>query len=255
MTGTKVLETEERACANWNVPRVVWTLRGRQMFVVRKQNATDARASLPPLQLVERPADHALDGGGKGHWMESGQMPASAIIWAYLHGNMRSSGNGLAGSDWHWEGLAKTRGDAGTGGARAAGARAGLKVFGPEVVSCSSCQSFWSLFVSLCFFLSNHAHVIDFPMPQGTMGSRWRSASLAARPEADGGLWALSYSNQSEYRMNKTEQKDIVIMWNTMYRNPTSTASSFKVATTRDITQEMCVFDPQLRWIEGLGVK
>jgi hypothetical protein len=78
--GNKVLQTEERACAYWNVPKAVWTPRGRQMLVVRKQNATDAGASLPPLQPVERPADSALEGGGKGHGMESGQMPACANL-------------------------------------------------------------------------------------------------------------------------------------------------------------------------------
>jgi len=33
-----------------------------------------------PLQPVERPAESALEGGGKGHWMESGQMPACANL-------------------------------------------------------------------------------------------------------------------------------------------------------------------------------
>ena len=50
------------------------------MLVVRKLNAADAGASLPPLQPVESPADRVLEGGGKGHWMESGQMPACADL-------------------------------------------------------------------------------------------------------------------------------------------------------------------------------
>jgi len=50
------------------------------MLVVRKQNATDAGASLPPLQPVVRPAESALEGGEKGHCMESGQMPACANL-------------------------------------------------------------------------------------------------------------------------------------------------------------------------------
>jgi hypothetical protein len=37
------------------------------MLVVRKQNATDAGASLPPLQLVEIPADRALESEGQGN--------------------------------------------------------------------------------------------------------------------------------------------------------------------------------------------
>jgi len=48
------------------------------MLVVRKQSATDAGASLPPLQPVEGLAESALEGGRKGHWMECGQMPACA---------------------------------------------------------------------------------------------------------------------------------------------------------------------------------
>jgi hypothetical protein len=78
--GNKVLKTEEWACADWKVPKVVWTLRGRQMLVVRKQNATDTGACLLPLQLVERPADRDLMGGGKGHGRECRQMPACANL-------------------------------------------------------------------------------------------------------------------------------------------------------------------------------
>jgi len=98
ITGSKVLQTEERAYADWNVPKAVWTPRGRQMLVVRKRNATDAGASLLPLQPVEGPAESALEGGRKGHWMESEQMPARANFGAFLHGKMRSSGDGLPGS-------------------------------------------------------------------------------------------------------------------------------------------------------------
>jgi len=100
------------------------------MLVVRKRNTIDAGASLPPLQPVERLVESALEGGGKGHWMESGQMPACANLC--FHGKMRSSGDGLPGSYRRREVPAKT-----SGGARAGGARAGLKVFGPGAVSLS----------------------------------------------------------------------------------------------------------------------
>jgi len=50
------------------------------MLVVQNQNSTDTGASLPPQQPVETPADTLLEGGGKGHWMESRQMPACANL-------------------------------------------------------------------------------------------------------------------------------------------------------------------------------
>jgi len=56
------------------------------MLVVWKQNVTDVGASLPPLQPVERPADRALEGGGKGHRMECGQMPACGNLGAFPDG-------------------------------------------------------------------------------------------------------------------------------------------------------------------------
>jgi len=48
------------------------------MLVMQKQNTTDAGASLLPLQPVVIPAESTLEGVGKGHWMESEQMPACA---------------------------------------------------------------------------------------------------------------------------------------------------------------------------------
>ena len=48
------------------------------MLVVRRDSGLDARAPLPPLQPVERPAESTLEGGGKGDGVESGQMPTRA---------------------------------------------------------------------------------------------------------------------------------------------------------------------------------
>jgi len=48
------------------------------MLVVQWQSSTAAGASLPPLQLMERPAQDALEDGGKGHRLETGQMPTCA---------------------------------------------------------------------------------------------------------------------------------------------------------------------------------
>jgi hypothetical protein len=50
------------------------------MLVVQRRNTTDAGASLPPLQPVERPAESALEGGVEGYRMESGQMPTCADL-------------------------------------------------------------------------------------------------------------------------------------------------------------------------------
>jgi len=74
ITANKDLQTEERACTNWNVPKAVRTPRGRRMLVVQRRDTTDAGTSLPPQQPVERPAESALEGGGEGYRMESGQM-------------------------------------------------------------------------------------------------------------------------------------------------------------------------------------
>ena len=48
------------------------------MLVVQKGSSTDAGASLPPLQPMERPADDTLEDSGKGHRLESAQMPTCA---------------------------------------------------------------------------------------------------------------------------------------------------------------------------------
>jgi len=67
-----------RVCADWTVPKTVWTPRGRYVLVVRRRSSADARASIPPLQPMERPAESALEGGGEGHRLASGQMPTCA---------------------------------------------------------------------------------------------------------------------------------------------------------------------------------
>jgi hypothetical protein len=48
------------------------------MLVVQTRSSSDAEASLPPLQPIERPADDTVEEGGKGHRQESGQMPTCA---------------------------------------------------------------------------------------------------------------------------------------------------------------------------------
>ena len=48
------------------------------MLVVRwwrQDGNPDAGASLPPLQQMDRPAENAVEEGGEGKGMESGQMP------------------------------------------------------------------------------------------------------------------------------------------------------------------------------------
>jgi hypothetical protein len=50
------------------------------MLVVQRGSSTDAGASLPPLQPMERPADDALENIAKGHRRESGQMPTWADV-------------------------------------------------------------------------------------------------------------------------------------------------------------------------------
>jgi len=44
------------------------------MLVVWWDSVPDAAAPLPPLQLVVRPANTAMEGGGKDNGLESGQM-------------------------------------------------------------------------------------------------------------------------------------------------------------------------------------
>jgi hypothetical protein len=44
------------------------------MLVVQRRSSTGVGASLPPLQPMERPAEDALEDGGVGYRLESGQM-------------------------------------------------------------------------------------------------------------------------------------------------------------------------------------
>jgi len=44
------------------------------MLVVWWDSVPDTAAPLPPLQLVERPANTSMEGGGKDDGLESGQM-------------------------------------------------------------------------------------------------------------------------------------------------------------------------------------
>jgi len=44
------------------------------MLRVQRWDTPVTGASLPPLQLVERPAENALEGSREGHRMESEQM-------------------------------------------------------------------------------------------------------------------------------------------------------------------------------------
>jgi len=51
------------------------------MLVVRRwrqDGGPDPGTPLPPLQPVEGPAENAMEGGGKGDGLESGQMPTRA---------------------------------------------------------------------------------------------------------------------------------------------------------------------------------
>ena len=45
---------------------------------MKRRSITDAGAFLPPLQPMERQADDAPEDAGKGHRLESGQMPTCA---------------------------------------------------------------------------------------------------------------------------------------------------------------------------------
>jgi len=68
------------------------------MRVVQMDSSTDAGASPPPLQPMERSAQDTMEDSGKGHRLESGQMPTCADFCAVFHGEMRPSGDGLLGS-------------------------------------------------------------------------------------------------------------------------------------------------------------
>jgi len=46
-----------------------------KLLMMQRRDTTDAGASLPQMQPVERPAESTLDGGGEGCRMKSGQMP------------------------------------------------------------------------------------------------------------------------------------------------------------------------------------
>jgi len=50
------------------------------MLVVRRHGGPDAGAPPPSLQSVEIPAAGALEGGGEGNGLESGQVPEGADI-------------------------------------------------------------------------------------------------------------------------------------------------------------------------------
>ena len=50
------------------------------MLVVQRGSSRVAAASLPPLQPMERPADDTLTESGKGHRLDSGQMPTFADV-------------------------------------------------------------------------------------------------------------------------------------------------------------------------------
>ena len=50
------------------------------MLVVRRDSGPDAEARLLPLQLVERPAESALESGGKSDRLESRQMLTCADL-------------------------------------------------------------------------------------------------------------------------------------------------------------------------------
>jgi len=83
------------ARAHGSIPETLRTPRRRQVLVVRRDDNTDAGAPLSPLQPVERPSENALESGGEGDGLESGQMPTRAGLRAVFHGKVRSSGDGL----------------------------------------------------------------------------------------------------------------------------------------------------------------
>ena len=82
---------------------------------------------------------------GNGKWADAGMcISLSFSPWKDATKRWWTSA-----SNWRREVPAKTN-----GGARTGWARAGLKVFGPGAVCLSFRRSLWSLFGSLCFFLS-----------------------------------------------------------------------------------------------------
>jgi hypothetical protein len=68
------------------------------MLVVQTGISTAAGASLLPLYPMDRPAEDTLEDSGKGHRLESWQMPTCADFRAVCHGDMRPNGDGLPGS-------------------------------------------------------------------------------------------------------------------------------------------------------------
>jgi hypothetical protein len=57
----------------------------------------DAGATLPPLQLLERPAESTMKGGGKCDGLKSGQMPPHAGLCAVFHRRVQQRRDGLPG--------------------------------------------------------------------------------------------------------------------------------------------------------------
>jgi hypothetical protein len=99
VAGYQVLQTTVCTCTHWSLPKTVRPLRGRQMLVARrrKQDGPDVGTPLPPLQPVERPATGTMEGGGKLHGLEGGQMQTRADLWAVFSGRVGPSGDGLPG--------------------------------------------------------------------------------------------------------------------------------------------------------------
>jgi len=160
------------------------------MLLLWKQNTTDTGASLLPLQLVKRPEETMLEGSGKGHWMEFGQLPAWVYLWAILHGKIQSSIDKLSGSYGYRQFPADTcrsaqpgearGGGAEAGEARAGGARAALQVLGLWAVSLSFHQCLYPLIFSIvCTWLIFLCH-------RGPWAAGVSSRILLACPEAAG---------------------------------------------------------------------
>ncbi|KAF8535376.1 hypothetical protein BDD12DRAFT_893114 [Trichophaea hybrida] len=83
MTSVKPLATRFYRLKSGHAPTGVYLKRfghreRRQVLVVRRDDSPDAGAPLSPLQPVERPAERALESGGEGNRLESGQIPARA---------------------------------------------------------------------------------------------------------------------------------------------------------------------------------
>jgi len=58
------------------------------MLVVRRDSVSDPGAPLPPLQMVERPAESTLEGSGEGDRLESRQIQTRADLLAVFHGRV-----------------------------------------------------------------------------------------------------------------------------------------------------------------------